>query len=302
MQFDLNSYLEEKKRVVDDRLNLLLRTDGEPLSSLQESMRYSVLSGGKRLRPVLAIASCESVGGDADKALPLACALEMIHTYSLIHDDLPSMDDDALRRGVPTNHIVFGEAAAILSGDALLTDAFSVIIREGLSSGLDPALLCEVASDVAKAAGSGGMIRGQAVDLGIENLSTNGKQPTLEDVELMHSLKTGALIEVSVRAGAKIGGADNAQLEQLTTYARSIGLAFQIIDDVLDVEGTGDIGKERGNDARNEKSTYAGLAGVEESKKRAAQLTDAAVSTLKGFGDSARPLREIALYLGGRTS
>lgn len=302
MQFDLNNYLEEKKRAVDDRLNLLLRTEGEPLRSLQESMRYSVLSGGKRLRPVLAIASCEAVGGDPSKALPLACALEMIHTYSLIHDDLPSMDDDALRRGVPTNHIVFGEAAAILSGDALLTDAFSVIIKEGLSSGLSPDLVCEVASDVAKAAGSGGMIRGQAVDLGIENLSINGTQTTLQDVELMHSLKTGALIEVSVRSGAKIGGADKAQLDQLTTYARSVGLAFQIIDDVLDVEGTGDIGKERGNDARNDKSTYAGLAGVEGSKKRAAELTESAVNALKGFGDSAQPLKEIALYLGGRKS
>lgn len=302
MSFNLGNYLEEKKRIVDDRLNELLRTPGEPLRSLEESMRYSVLSGGKRLRPVLAIASCEAVGGDGEKALPLACALEMIHTYSLIHDDLPSMDDDKLRRGVPTNHIVFGEAAAILSGDALLTDAFSVIINQGLGAGLDPSLLCDVAADVARAAGSSGMIRGQAVDLGIERLLNNGSGPTLEEIELMHALKTGALIEVSVSSGAKIAGADSGQLEELSVYGRSIGLAFQIIDDVLDVEGTREIGKDRGNDARNDKSTYAVLAGVEESKKRAAQLTEAAVNALSGFGDQAKPLREIALYLGGRKS
>lgn len=300
MPFDLESYLRDKKQLVEDRLDSLLRSSGSTMSTLQESMRYSALAGGKRLRPILAIAACEAVGSSEDKALPAACALEMIHTYSLIHDDLPSMDDDALRRGVPTNHTVFGEATAILAGDALLTDAFYVLVNEGMSAGIGPALLCEAVRDIAHAAGSGGMIRGQAIDLAIEAAHKDDGEATLLDIERMHSLKTGALIEVSVTTGAKIGEADERQLEQLALYGQSVGLAFQIIDDVLDIEGGGGMGKERGTDARNDKSTYAELAGIDESKKRAAELTRAAVTALDLFDERAEALREIALYLGGR--
>lgn len=300
MPFDLESYLRDKKQLVEDRLDSLLRSSGSTMSTLQESMRYSSLAGGKRLRPILAIAACEAVGSSEDKALPAACALEMIHTYSLIHDDLPSMDDDALRRGVPTNHTVFGEATAILAGDALLTDAFYVLVNEGMSAGIGPALLCEAVRDIAHAAGSGGMIRGQAIDLAIEAAHKDDGEATLLDIERMHSLKTGALIEVSVTTGAKIGEADERQLEQLALYGQSVGLAFQIIDDVLDIEGGGGMGKERGTDARNDKSTYAELAGIDESKKRAAELTRAAVTALDLFDERAEALREIALYLGGR--
>lgn len=302
MSFDLDTYLSDKKKLVEDKLNSLLRNPGTPLGTLEESIRYSALAGGKRLRPILSIAACEAVGASPGRVLPIACAIEMIHTYSLVHDDLPSMDDDALRRGVPTNHIVFGEAAAILAGDALLTDAFYIMVNEGLSSGIETGLLCEVLRDISQAAGSRGMIRGQAIDLGIEKLDMEGGKSSLRDIELMHSLKTGALIEVSVTTGAKIGGADKEQLEQLALYGRSIGLAFQIVDDVLDVVGGGDMGKERGNDARNEKATYAQIAGIEDSKKRASQLTQAAVDSLSVFGESAKPLKEIALYLGGRKS
>lgn len=302
MPFDLDNYLSEKKKIVEDELNSLLRNPGAPLGTLEESIRYSALAGGKRLRPILSIAACEAVGGSSDKVLPLACAIEMVHTYSLIHDDLPSMDDDALRRGVPTNHTVFGEAAAILAGDALLTDAFFVMVNEGLSSGTDPGLLCEIVRDISQAAGSRGMIRGQAIDLQIETLAEDSGELSLQDIELMHSLKTGALIEVSVMTGAKTGGADKNQLGRLAIYSRSIGLAFQIVDDVLDVVGGGDMGKESGNDARNEKATYAQLAGIEDSQKRAAELTEAAVGALQDFGDAAIPLKEIALYLGGRKS
>ncbi len=302
MPFDLDTYLSDKKKLIEDKLNSLLRNPGAPLGTLEESIRYSALAGGKRLRPILSIAACEAIGGNADKALPLACTIEMIHTYSLIHDDLPSMDDDALRRGVPTNHTVFGEAAAILSGDALLTDAFYVMVNEGLSSGIEAETLCEIVRDISKAAGSRGMIRGQAIDLQIETLAEDGGELSLQDIELMHSLKTGALIEVSVTAGAKIGGSDERQLEQLAIYGRSVGLAFQIVDDVLDVVGVGDMGKESGNDARNEKATYAHIAGIEASKERASELTQSAVEALSEFGDAARPLKEIAQYLGGRKS
>ncbi len=300
MSFDLDTYLSDKKKLVEDRLNSLLRNPGAPLGKLEESIRYSALAGGKRLRPILAIAACEALGGSADNVLPIACAIEMIHTYSLVHDDLPSMDDDALRRGVPTNHTIFGEAAAILTGDALLTDAFYVMVNEGLSSGIEPELLCEVISDISHAAGSHGMIRGQAIDLQIETFTEDNGDVSLQDIELMHSLKTGALIEVSITTGAKIGGADTKQLKQLALYGRSIGLAFQIVDDVLDVVGGGDMGKESGNDARNDKSTYAQLAGIEASKKRASELTESAVGALSNFGESAEPLKEIALYLGCR--
>jgi geranylgeranyl diphosphate synthase type II len=296
MSFDIKSYLNRKRELVDMELAALFKDGADGKTRLWEAMRYSTLAGGKRLRPILTIAAAEAVGGDAVRTMPVACAIEMIHTYSLIHDDLPSMDDDTLRRGLPTNHIVFGESTAILAGDALLTDAFRLIVREGLGRGISPEVICAVVSDISGAAGSQGMIEGQAIDLSLSG--TN--EVAIEEVERMHELKTGAMIRASVTAGARIGGADRRQLEKLTSYAVSVGLAFQIIDDILDIEGDGDLGKERGNDRRHGKSTYPGLAGIEESRGKVSELTHGAVLALDDFGEKAEPLRQIALYLGCR--
>jgi geranylgeranyl diphosphate synthase type II len=296
MNFHVTDYLSSRKELVDKKLmEYLLKSDND-FSKLHESMLYSVMAGGKRLRPILCIASCEVFGGDIEKALPIACAIEMIHTYSLIHDDLPCMDDDLLRRGKPTNHRVYGEALAILAGDALLTDAFYFMVDEGVSSGLKASLLVNVIGDIAKASGSHGMVVGQAIDLSLEG----SKTVSLEMSERVHSLKTGALIEVSVITGAKIGGANSKQLYQLKSYSKALGLAYQVMDDVLDIEGGGEIGKSRGGDVRKEKVTYPSLIGVEKAKRVAERLTKDAVNALETLGSEAVALREIANYLGGR--
>jgi len=296
MGFDIELYISTRKKIVDKKLSEVLVSSSESVTKLEESMRYSILAGGKRLRPVLCIAAGEAVGGTIESILPVACAIEMIHTYSLIHDDLPAMDDDALRRGMPTNHSVFGEAVAILAGDALLTDAFFVIANEGISNGLSPFSVIEIIRDISKAAGSQGMVSGQALDLALE-----GKEEvTLELIERMHSLKTGALIEASVICGGRMGKADEGRLSQLRQYGKCLGLSFQIIDDVLDIEGGTEIGKSRGADARKKKATYPALLGVEKSRKLALELTEKAVNALKGFDERADPLRELAFYLGGR--
>ncbi len=297
MSFNVKDYLSTRKELIDRKLLEYLLKSQNDLSKLNESMQYSVMAGGKRLRPILCIASCEVLGGEVEKALPIACAIEMIHTYSLIHDDLPSMDDDMLRRGKPSNHSVYGEALAILAGDALLTDAFYFMVDEGISYGLKPSLLVDVIKEIAKASGSHGMVSGQAIDLSLEG----SNEVTIELAERVHSLKTGALIEVSVLAGAKIGGANRKELYQLNSYSRALGLAFQIMDDVLDIEGGGETGKSRGGDARRKKATYPSLIGVEDARRLAEKLTKDAVEALETFGTAAVPLREIANYLGGRT-
>ncbi|GBD38616.1 Farnesyl diphosphate synthase [bacterium HR37] len=291
MGFNVEEYISERKKLVDRMLSELFKDASDSITTLDESMRYSILAGGKRLRPVLCIASAEAVGGRAEDVLPVACAIEMIHTYSLIHDDLPAMDDDTLRRGVPTNHNVFGEAVAILAGDALLTDAFFVIAQSEIS----PYLVVDVIREISKAAGSKGMVRGQALDLALE-----GKEVSIETVERMHYLKTGALIEASVVSGGKVGGATEDQILQLRSYSRNLGIAFQIIDDVLDIEGGEDIGKSRGSDIRRKKATYPGIVGIKKAKDKALELTLKAVSCLRDFDEKAEPLREIAFYLGGR--
>ncbi|GIW48223.1 MAG: farnesyl-diphosphate synthase [Deltaproteobacteria bacterium] len=291
MGFNVEEYISERKKLVDRMLSELFKDTSDSITTLDESMRYSILAGGKRLRPVLCIASAEAVGGRAEDVLPVACAIEMIHTYSLIHDDLPAMDDDTLRRGVPTNHNVFGEAVAILAGDALLTDAFFVIAQSEIS----PYLVVDVIREISRAAGSKGMVRGQALDLALE-----GKEVSIETVERMHYLKTGALIEASVVSGGKVGGATGDQILQLRSYSRNLGIAFQIIDDVLDIEGGEDIGKSRGSDIRRKKATYPGIVGIKKAKDKALELTLKAVSCLKDFDEKAEPLREIAFYLGGR--
>lgn len=295
MKTDIELYLSVRKSMVDSKLIELLPNSAEPMSRLEEAMRYSILAGGKKLRPILCIAASEAVGGTIERMLPIACAIEMIHTYSLIHDDLPSMDDDLLRRGIPTNHSVFGEATAILAGDALLTDAFSVIASHGTSSGIAPSVIVEIIQDISMAAGSQGMVGGQAFDLALE-----GKEVTLDVIERMDSLKTGALIEVSITSGGRIGGASENEIYYLKRYARAFGLAFQITDDVLDIEGGVEVGKDRGADARKKKATYPGIIGVERAKEVAIELSKKAVLSLKDFDEKADPLRELALYLGGR--
>jgi geranylgeranyl diphosphate synthase type II len=295
MGLDIELYLSNRKQIVDKRLLELLPNSNEPMSRLEESMRYSVLAGGKRLRPILCLAASEAVGGTVEKTLPIACAIEMIHTYSLIHDDLPSMDDDLLRRGMPTNHTVFGEAIAILAGDALLTDAFCIIVNCGISSHLAPIVIIGIIQDIAKAAGSQGMVGGQALDLALE-----GREAPLELIQETHSLKTGALIEACITSGARVGGANESQIYHIKSYARSLGLAFQIIDDVLDIEGGAEIGKNRGTDTRKKKATYPGVIGVEKAKTAALELSAKAVLSLRDFDHKAEPLRELALYLGGR--
>ncbi len=292
--FKLKNYLEEKRQLVEDTLEKLLPQEKEWPTKLHESMLYSIRAGGKRLRPILAIAACEACGADAGRVLPVAAALEMIHTYSLIHDDLPAMDDDALRRGKPTNHKVFGEAVAILAGDALLTEAFRIMTRHRHPEVSAPVLL-EVVESIAEASGSKGMAGGQVIDLESED-----KKIDLNKLEELHRQKTGRLIRVSVEAGAKLAGARADQVEALGLYGEKIGLAFQIADDVLDIEGGEEIGKDVGSDVANHKSTYPSLLGLEESKAKARQLVEEAILLLQSFDAKADPLREIAKYVVSR--
>jgi geranylgeranyl diphosphate synthase type II len=255
-------------------------------------MRYSLLAGGKRLRPVLVLASCEAVGGKVDAAMGLACAVEMIHTYSLIHDDLPCMDDDDMRRGRPTNHKVYGEAIATLAGDALLTDAFKVLALSA-DRGASPAPVLETVAELATAAGSSGMVAGQVIDLLGE-----GKSKTVEELEELHGKKTGALFLASVRGGARLGGASGAQIESLDAYARALGLAFQVVDDLLDVQGTPEqMGKRTQKDFERGKATYPAILGVERSMDLARELERRAHRALNGFGDRADALRHIATFV-----
>lgn len=293
---DLKAYLKERCQVVDEALERYLPQGTELPASLHASMRYSVFAGGKRVRPVLMLAACETVGGAIAAVLPAACAMEMIHTYSLIHDDLPAMDDDDFRRGNPTNHKVYGEATAILAGDALLTEAFILLSRE---EGGDAAAKLKVIHEIAAASGSRGMVGGQVVDM-----ESEGKgEIDLATLSYIHTHKTGALIRASVRAGAILGGASVEQLKSLTRYAEAIGLAFQIADDILDVEGTTEeLGKDAGSDEARGKATYPALVGLEASKARAAELVDMALEALAGFDDKAEPLRAIASYIVKRKS
>jgi geranylgeranyl diphosphate synthase type II len=296
---DLKHYLKERCKLVDNALEKMLPGEDDLPVSLHASMRYSVFAGGKRIRPVLMLAACEAVGGDKDLAMPAACAMEMIHTYSLIHDDLPAMDDDDFRRGNPTNHKVFGEAIAILAGDALLTQAFIAMSNPLYAEKVPPATLIAVVSEIGHCAGSYGMVGGQVVDM-----ESEGKLDIdLPTVQYIHTHKTGALIKASVKAGALLGAADEKALAALTRYGEVIGLAFQIADDILDIEGTTEqIGKDAGSDEARGKATYPAVVGLPESKKRAAELVEMALESLLGFDDRAEPLREIARYIVARKS
>jgi geranylgeranyl diphosphate synthase type II len=290
--FDLNPYLALKRQTVNAALDRLCG-DAENPSRILEAMQYSLMAGGKRLRPVLCLATAEAVGGDVDAALVPACALEMIHTYSLIHDDLPAMDDDDLRRGRPTSHIQFDEATALLAGDALLTMAFEVLAAEAERAGGDPARGIRIIREIAGAAGYKGMIEGQMRDLAAEGVMLD-----VASLEEMHSLKTGALIRASVAVGAISGGADADRIQALLRYAERIGLAFQVTDDILNVEGDPKVmGKAAGTDRDRQKSTYPALLGLEDSRRFSHRLIQEALAALAGFDEKSDPLRAIAKYI-----
>lgn len=255
-------------------------------------MRYSLLGGGKRLRPILALAACEAVGGAPERAIGFACAVEMIHNYSLIHDDLPCMDDDDLRHGRPSNHKVYGEAIATLAGDGLLTDAFKVLARSA-SDGVPSSVVLQTVADLAHAAGSAGMVGGQVIDL-----QSEGRTLTLDELKHLHAKKTGALFHVSIVGGARLGGASDTQLASLNEFARALGLAFQVVDDLLDVEATTEqMGKRTRKDEAAGKATFPSLLGVEKSRQFARELEHQALEALSAFGPSADPLRAIATFV-----
>lgn len=301
---DLKGYLKEKKKMVDEFLDdYLPKADVHP-KTLYEAMRYSLFAGGKRVRPILAIASCEAVGGNIEAVLPAASAIELIHTYSLIHDDLPAMDNDDYRRGRPTNHKKYGEAIAILSGDALLTLAFVLLSDKELNSRIDSDSLLSIIKTLASASGSAGMVGGQAADI-----QASGKELNLPEVEYIHIHKTGALIRASVCIGAIAGAGSRGEqqfaptFDAITRYGECIGLAFQIADDILDIEGSRDeIGKDVGSDLAKKKVTYPSVIGISESKKLAKELIDKAIEAISALGDKAEPLREIARYIIERKS
>ena len=293
--FDLNAYLAEKIKRINAALESILKTSERP-DRLLEAMTYSLMAGGKRFRSVLCVAAAEAVGGDLEDVLPAACALEMVHTYSLIHDDLPAMDDDAMRRGQPTCHKAFDEATAILAGDALLTLAFQTLSSVEAGNDQQAAKWLRVIQLISHAAGYCGMIQGQMLDMDSE-----GSQLTLDELKFMHRLKTGALIEVSLRCGAERVSVNSSQIQMLESYAQNIGLAFQVTDDILNVEGDPAImGKAVGTDKLRHKSTYSSLLGLEESKKFARKLIENALQTLESFDQKAEPLRAIATYIVDR--
>ncbi|MBN2224626.1 MAG: polyprenyl synthetase family protein [Deltaproteobacteria bacterium] len=290
--FNLSDYLAKRNTLIDDALTRITDEIDDASGRLKEAVRYSVFAGGKRIRPILAISATEAVGGNVDDAVTAGAAIECIHTYSLIHDDLPAMDDDDFRRGVPTSHRVFGEATAILAGDCLLTNAFSVLSDASRFSA-DGSRLLKVIHEIAEASGDKGMVGGQETDL-----ESEGGEIDLPSLEFIHIRKTGALIVASVRAGAILGGGTEPQVRALTDYAKHLGLAFQITDDILDVIGTRQkMGKETGKDHVRGKATYPALLGLTQSKERAQELVDRALASLSDFGDDARPLRAIARFV-----
>ena len=290
---DLKCYLSERKQLIDEALERYAPSAVGLEKSVVEASRYSLFAGGKRLRPILCLAAADVFRAAHEPVFPIACALEMIHTYSLIHDDLPAMDDDDFRRGRPTNHKVFGEAMAILAGDALLTEAFSVIASAGQSETIQADKIIRVIAVIAGAAGYRGMVGGQVIDLESESRDVD-----LATVEYMHVRKTGALISASLEAGAILGGGTHQQIASLTRYGHHLGLAFQITDDLLDVEGDPDVmGKASGSDAAKNKKTYPALLGISQTREAARTHVENAVEALAVFDDKAEPLRAIARYL-----
>ena len=292
-----SQYLLEGKKLIDEGIVNFLPQGKVYPESIHKAMSYSLLAGGKRLRPILVMAASEAVGGDRHSVLPFAVAAEMIHTYTLIHDDLPALDNDDLRRGKPTNHKVFGEAIAILAGDALLTQAFIIMTRAVGMENISPDCILKATHEMASALGSTGMIGGQVVDL-----ESEGKPITKETLEYIHIYKTGFLIRACIRCGGILSQANASQLSSLSRFGAHIGLAFQIIDDVLDVTGDQErLGKDIGSDLTKDKATYPALYGLEESKRKAEELVGESINCLKEFDGRADPLREIARFFVQRT-
>lgn len=290
--FDLTSYLARRQAQINTALENSLKADSRNAQLIQ-AMNYSLMAGGKRLRPILCLAATEAVDGDPEHSVTAACALEMIHTYSLMHDDLPAMDDDDLRRGKPTCHVAFDEATGILAGDALLTMAFHILANGFLNERTGRMEDLEVIRTIAEAAGYHGMIEGQMRDM-----LSEGTQLTIGELKALHALKTGALIEASTRVGAILGNGSTAQIDQLKDYAGHIGLAFQVRDDILDVEGDPNVmGKSVGTDHDRQKNTFPALLGLTESKRFAEELVKDALQSLNEFDNKADPLRAIARYI-----
>jgi geranylgeranyl diphosphate synthase type II len=295
---DIKTYLNDQRQRIEDHLAVLMLKPVGDFADHVEAMRYSLFVGGKRIRPILCLAGAEAVESSAatrHRALPVACALECIHTYSLIHDDLPAMDDDDLRRGKPTNHTVFGEAAAILAGDGLLTLAFDLLSSPASAEIGDPARI-RIIQTIARAAGPLGMVGGQSLDMLYE-----GQQVGYDTLRTIHRSKTGALITASVLSGAIVAGANEEQEAALRTYGDHIGLAFQIVDDLLDVEATTEqLGKPAGSDVKSDKVTYPSLFGKETSRTMAREAVQEALTALSLFDYQADPLRALARFIVDR--
>ncbi|MCT7981864.1 polyprenyl synthetase family protein [Laspinema sp. A4] len=294
-EFDLSTYLGERQALVEAALDQSLPI--KPPETIYEAMRYSLLAGGKRLRPILCLASCELVGGTVDMAMPTACALEMVHTMSLIHDDLPAMDNDDYRRGKLTNHKVYGDDIAILAGDGLLVYAFEVVATQ--TQNVPAPRVLKAIAHLAHAFGADGVVGGQVVDIQCE-----GKlDTTVETLHFIHTHKTGALLEACVVCGAILGGASDEDLQKLSRYAQNIGLAFQIIDDILDITKTQEeLGKTAGKDLQAQKATYPSIWGLEESTRQAQALIEQAKAELASFGTKAIPLLTLADFITNRNN
>ena len=292
------SYQDYKEIIDAHLLDFIPNIDNKSIS-LYESMKYSLTAGGKRLRPVLLLAACEFAGGDIREAVPYACALEYIHTYSLIHDDLPAMDNDDLRRGLPTNHKIYGDAIAILAGDGLLTTAFEAINKDMMLYFDEPEKMrkrINASYEIAKGAGCRGMVAGQVSDIEAESNDCSN-----EMLEYIHINKTGALIKSAIKAGLYLGNPSSDMLAQLDIYAENLGLAYQIADDILDEVGsTDELGKEIGSDKKKNKTTYTSINGLDEAKERLNQLTEAAVEAIADYYDNAEFFRDLVLELKDR--
>src|SRR5437660_2109737 len=287
---NLKSYLKSRQKKIDRALDRYLPKENVKPTTIHKAMRYSLFAGGKRLRPILCLAAAEACGGKIDNALPLACAMECIHTYSLVHDDLPSMDNDDFRRGRATCHKVFGDGIAVLAGDALLTVAFEIAARARPTPRY---YMSEILREIAAAAGSCKLIAGQVADLEAE-----GKKVSRDELRYIHENKTAAMITTSVRLGAMSANADSKKLRAITKFGYSLGLAFQVIDDILDVTQTSEkLGKSAGKDVAAQKATYPAVIGLDASRGEARRLTNTAPNALKIFGKEAEPLRELATYL-----
>jgi geranylgeranyl diphosphate synthase, type II len=290
---NLEAYLADRHALVESALERALAPrEGVP-PRLHEAMRYAVLSGGKRVRPILALAACEAVPAPAVRALPFGCAIELVHAYSLVHDDLPAMDDDELRRGRPTVHVVYGEALAILAGDALLTEAFRLAAEGARGTGIDPTRALDLIAALATAAGAAGMVGGQVADLEAE-----GRGADLAAVESIHRRKTAALIAAAVEAGAVAGNADGARRAALLEYGQALGLAFQVADDILDATApTAVTGKRVGGDAAHGKATYPAVLGIDGARGVARELLGRCRAAADTLGEAAEPLRAIATFV-----